>query len=113
MSSSPTPGTATFPPPAEIAADAHVKSFDEYQQMYDRSINDPDGFWGDIAAQFTWETKWNKVRDYTFEGDVSIKWFEGGKTNITVNCLDRHLESRGDQTAIIWEGNDPRRRQHN
>jgi acetyl-CoA synthetase len=107
MSSSPTPGTATFPPPAEIAADAHVKSFDEYQQMYDRSINDPDGFWGDIAAQFTWETKWNKVRDYTFEGDVSIKWFEGGKTNITVNCLDRHLESAGDRPAILWEGNEP------
>ena len=107
MSSSPTPATTTFPPPADIAAEAHVKSFDEYQKMYDRSVNDPDGFWGEIAEQFTWETKWNKVRDYTFEGDVSIKWFEGGKTNITVNCLDRHLESAGDRPAILWEGNEP------
>jgi acetyl-CoA synthetase len=97
----------TFPPPADLAAGAHVPSFDAYQQMYDRSIRDPEGFWGEIAEQFVWKEKWTKVRDFTFNDPVSIKWFEGGKTNISVNCLDRHLETRGDQTAIIWEGNTP------
>ena len=97
----------TFPPPADFAANAHVSSFDQYQEMYDRSISDPEGFWGEIAEQFVWKEKWSKVLDYTFEGNVDIKWFIDGKTNLSVNCLDRHLETRGDQTAIIWEGNDP------
>ncbi len=94
-------------PDSAFAANAHVSSMDQYQQMYDRSIKDPDGFWGEIAEQFVWKEKWNKVRDFDFMPPVSIKWFEGGKTNISVNCLDRHLEKRGDQTAIIWEGNAP------
>ncbi|WP_296897204.1 AMP-binding protein, partial [Thiohalocapsa sp.] len=79
----------------------------QYQQMYDRSINDPEGFWADIAEQFVWDKKWDKVCDWSFEDDVDIKWFLGAKTNITVNCLDRHLATRGDQPAIIWEGNNP------
>jgi len=95
----------TFPPPSEFAAGAHVKSMEQYEEMYKRSIEDPDGFWGDIADQFVWKEKWTKIRDFTFDGNVEIKWFEGGKTNLSVNCLDRHLETRGDQTAIIWEGN--------
>jgi len=97
----------TFPPPAKLAADAHVNSFDQYQRMYDRSINEPEAFWAEMAEQFTWHKKWDKVRDYSFEGDVHIKWFAGGQTNITVNCLDRHLEEAGDRTAILWEGNEP------
>ncbi len=98
---------ATYPPPSSIAANAHVGSFEQYQEMYDRSISDPDGFWSDIADRFVWEKKWDKVREYTFTDNVDIKWFVGGKTNISVNCLDRYLDSKGDQTAILWEGNEP------
>ena len=94
-------------PTAEFAANAHVKSMEQYQEMYDRSISDPEGFWAEIAEQFVWKEKWSKVLDYTFENNVDIKWFIDGKTNLSVNCLDRHLEERGDKTAIIWEGNTP------
>ena len=80
---------------------------DEYKKMYERSISDPEGFWAEMADGFFWKEKWSKVREYDFKGDISIKWFLGAKTNITYNCLDRHLETRGDQTAIIWEGNEP------
>jgi len=101
-----------IPPPADFAAGAHVKSFEQYQEMYNRSITDPEGFWAEIADQFVWKEKWSKVRDYSFNAttapeDLYIKWFIDGKTNISVNCLDRHLEKRGDQTAILWEGNTP------
>jgi acetyl-CoA synthetase len=75
--------------------------------MYRRSIEDPDGFWSDIADGFVWNQRWDKVREFSFDHPVSIKWFLGGKTNLSVNCLDRHLETRGDQTALIWEGNEP------
>ncbi len=97
-----------FEPPKELAKHAWLKSFDEYKKMYDRSINDPDGFWGDIAKEFHWYKPWKNVRSYDFTDKIDIKWFEGGKTNITVNCLDRHIESgKGDRVAIIWEGNEP------
>jgi len=97
----------SYPPPADFAAAAHVSSEAQYNEMYERSISDPEGFWAEIAEQFVWKEKWSKVLDYTFEGNVDVKWFIDGKTNLSVNCLDRHLETRGDQTAIIWEGNDP------
>ena len=97
----------TVAPPADLAAKAHVSSEAQYQEMYDRSISDPEGFWGEIAETFVWKEKWSKVLDYTFEGNVDVKWFVDGKTNLSVNCLDRHLEERGDKTAIIWEGNTP------
>ncbi len=96
-----------FPPPPEFAAKAYVKSFEQYQEMYDRSIRDPEGFWAEIAEQFVWKKKWTKVRDFSFFEPVYIRWFEGGVTNITVNCLDRHLPTRADQPAILWEGNIP------
>jgi acetyl-CoA synthetase len=79
---------------------------DDYKRMYDESISDPDGFWSKIAEEFTWFKKWDQVRSFDFQEGV-IKFFDGGKTNISWNCLDRHLETRSDQTAIIWEGNDP------
>jgi acetyl-CoA synthetase len=97
-----------FKPNADFSAKAHIKNYEQYKEMYDRSIADPEGFWGEIAEQFTWSKKWDKVMDYNYdrrEGKVSIEWFKGAKANITVNCLDRHLEKRGDQVAIIWEGN--------
>ena len=97
----------TVAPDADFAAKAHVKSLEQYQEMYDRSINDPEGFWSEIAEQFEWDQKWSKVREFTFEKPVDIKWFLGGKTNLCVNALDRHLDSIGDQVALLWEGNTP------
>ncbi len=99
-----------FEPSAAFREKAWIKSYDQYKEMYDKSVNDPEGFWGGVAEEFTWFKKWDSVRDYNFdrrEGKISIEWFKGAKTNITVNALDRHLEKRGDQVAIIWEGNDP------
>jgi len=99
-----------FHAPDKFRENAWIKNMDEYKAMYDRSINDPEGFWSEIAETFYWEKKWDKVWDYNYtlsKGPINIKWFEGGKTNMTYNCLDRHLETRGDQTAIIWEGNSP------
>jgi acetyl-CoA synthetase len=96
-----------YPPPAEFAENAHVRSHEQYQAMYEESIHDPETFWGRMAESFEWQQKWTRVRDYSFESPVRIEWFRGGKTNVSVNCLDRHLEERGDQTAIIWEGSDP------
>lgn len=94
-----------FPPTAEFSANAHVKSMEEYEAMYKRSIEDPDGFWAEMAEKnLTWSKKWDKVLDYDFDKPY-IKWFEGGKLNASVNCLDRHLStSRKNKAAIIWEG---------
>ncbi len=99
-----------FEPSAEFREKAYIKSYDQYKEMYDRSIKDPEGFWGEVAEDFHWEKKWDKVRDYNYnrnDGKIRIEWFSGARTNITYNCLDRHLEKRGDQAAIIWEGNEP------
>ena len=79
-----------------------------YQAMYERSIADPDGFWSDMAAEHVhWFRKWDRVADWSFEGDVSIRWFDGARVNVAYNCLDRHLEERGDKAAILWEGDAP------
>jgi len=89
---------------------AWVKSMEEYTALYDRSVKDSEGFWEEMAEQFHWEKKWDSVRDFNYtlsKGPISINWFKGGKTNITYNCLDRHLEKRSDQIALIWEGNSP------
>jgi len=94
--------------PAEIAANAHIDN-EKYQAMYQRSTEDPGGFWAEQAEEFvTWTRKWNKVTDYSFDAtDLYIKWFEGGRLNVAYNCLDRHLDGRGDQVAIVWEGDNP------
>jgi acetyl-CoA synthetase len=86
-----------------------IKSFDEYQQAYQESVQNPEGFWANIAEQFTWQQKWDKVLDWNFE-EPNIKWFINGKLNITENCLDRHLKTRGNKLALIWEPNDPKER---
>ncbi len=99
-------GGKLIPPPANFVGSANCPSAEAYEEMYKRSIEDPDGFWAEIAETFHWEKKWDQVSDYSFEGDVYIKWFINGKTNISYNALDRHLETRGDQVAIIWEGNE-------
>ncbi|HTD92261.1 MAG TPA: acetate--CoA ligase [Chitinophagaceae bacterium] len=83
-----------------------IKSFDAYREAYRESVEDPEGFWGRIAEHFTWRKKWGKVLEWNFR-EPSIKWFDGGKLNITENCLDRHLATLGDTPAIVWEPNDP------
>ena len=83
-----------------------IKNLAGYQEAYQKSIQEPDIFWGEVAEHFTWHKKWDKVSDWNFK-EPSIKWFVGGKLNITENCLDRHLATMGDKPAIIWESNDP------
>jgi acetyl-CoA synthetase len=92
--------------PAAVAAKAHIDAA-KYKVMYQRSVDDPEGFWGEQAKAFvTWSKPWNKVSDWDYHTG-HIRWFEGGKLNVSYNCLDRHLATRGDQVAIIWEGDDP------
>ncbi|MBU4565375.1 MAG: acetate--CoA ligase [Desulfarculus sp.] len=97
-------------PPQSFVDKAHINSFEQYQEMYKRSIADPEGFWGEVAQGFHWDKKWDKVLDFNYhrsKGPISIEWFKGAKTNMTYNCLDRHLETRGDRPALLWEGNEP------
>ncbi len=97
-----------YPVPAEFAQQAHIDEA-TYHEMYRRSLDDPEGFWAEQAEKFvTWFKPWDKVLDWSYDkDDLHIKWFEGGKLNVAYNCIDRHLETRGDQVAIIWEGDDP------
>jgi acetyl-CoA synthetase len=94
-----------FEPPkgfSESIGGAYVKTMNEYRKLYERSISDPDGFWGEIAQSFHWFRTWDKVVEWNLP---DAKWFIGGKTNISYNCLDRQIDSgHGEQTAIIWEG---------
>ncbi len=95
-----------YPVPPDTAAKAYIDSA-KYNEMYQHSINDPDGFWAEQAKEFlTWSKPWTKVSEWDFHRG-HIRWFEGAKLNVSYNCLDRHLETRGDQIAIIWEGDDP------
>ena len=96
-----------FHPSPEWSANAHIQTMDQYQEIYDRSIQDRDAFWAEIAERITWFKKWDTVSNFNFV-NADIKWFEGGKLNVSYNCLDRHVEAGyGDRTALIWEGNDP------
>ena len=97
-------------PPASASENAYLKNMEEYQAMYQKSIEDPDVFWSEVADDFHWYSKWDQVSGYNYdrrEGPISIEWFKGAKTNVCYNCVDRHLETRADKTAIIWEGNEP------
>jgi acetyl-CoA synthetase len=99
-----------YHPPQSFVDRAFLKSLDQYKEMYERSIKDPDGFWAEAAQDFFWHKKWDTVQSFNFhrsKGPIDIKWFEGGQTNMSYNCLDRHLGSRADQPAILWEGNEP------
>ena len=86
-----------------------LKSIEAYRAAYKKSIEDPESFWAEIAENFKWRKKWDKVLNWNFK-EPRIEWFAGGKLNITENCLDRHLETLGDKPAIIWESNDPEER---
>jgi acetyl-CoA synthetase len=92
--------------PESIAKSAHINA-KQYEAMYERSITDTDGFWAEQAEQFvSWFERWDRVQDWDF-AKGKIRWFEGAKLNASYNCLDRHLDTRGDQVAIIWESDDP------
>src|SRR5580704_12734214 len=94
--------------PKEWASRAYIDDA-KYKALYARSIKDPDGFWAEEAKRIDWTKPFTKVKNVSFgPGDVSIKWYEDGETNVAVNCIDRHLARRGDQTAILWEGDDPK-----
>jgi acetyl-CoA synthetase len=93
--------------PPEWASRAWVDAV-KYQEMYQRSISDPDGFWGEMGKRLDWIKPYTRVKNTSFDpNNVSIKWYEDGTLNVCYNCIDRHLEKRGDQVAIIWEGDDP------
>ncbi len=92
-----------YPVPASVRERAHVNKA-QYEAMYKRSIADPDGFWAEMATRITWHKKWDKVQQWEFD-TPDIKWFIGGKLNVSYNCLDRHVEAgNGAKTSIIWEG---------
>src|SRR6267142_1494220 len=83
-----------------------ISNFKEYLEIYHESLQRPEAFWAGIAEDFTWKRKWEKVLEWDFH-KPEVKWFVGGKLNITENCIDRHLPKRAHQTALIWEPNDP------
>jgi acetyl-CoA synthetase len=92
----------SFPPPNAFAAAAQVRSMAEYETLYRRAADDPEGFWGDVADELTWAKRWDRVLDWSLP---DAKWFVGGKLNVSANCLDRHVASaRRNKAAIMWEG---------
>lgn len=95
--------TRLFQPTADFASQSHLGSLEAYRALHKRSIDDPEGFWSEVASELTWMKPWDKVLD---DSEAPFyKWFTGGKTNITVNCIDRHVEAgNGDRVAIYWEG---------
>ena len=96
-----------YPPHADLAASAHVDAA-KYDEMYASSMSDPDGFWKEQASRVDWMKPFTQVQDVDFTlGSVKINWFADGQLNVAANCIDRHLETRGDQTAIIWEPDSP------
>jgi acetyl-CoA synthetase len=78
-----------------------------YRELYERSLADPEGFWAEQAARIDWIRRWTRVKDTSYTGDVHIRWFEGGQLNVSANCIDRHLATRANQVALIWEADDP------
>ncbi len=100
-----------YPIPEAAKKKAWVSGRAAYDAMWKKSVEQPEAFWAEVAEQqVTWFKKWDKVMDYNFDikkGPIYVKFFEGGKLNISYNCLDRHLEKRGNQVAIQWEGNEP------
>lgn len=96
-----------FHPSQNIVSKAHIKEAD-YKKLYERSINDPEGFWGEMAERLDWFKKPTKIKDTSFDSsNLHIKWYEDGVLNACYNCIDRHLPERADQVALIWEGDDP------
>ncbi|MEP3276445.1 MAG: acetate--CoA ligase [Stappiaceae bacterium] len=98
---------SVFPVPAETARHAHADKA-KYEEMYARSVANPDEFWGEHGKRLDWIKPYSKVKNTSYDyHNVSIKWFEDGTLNVSANCVDRHLKTRADQPAIVWEGDDP------
>jgi len=95
-----------FPVPESFAKTAWIDN-DKYLKMYEQSVKDPEAFWGEQGKRIDWMKPFTKVKDVDYSGDIRIRWYYDGTLNASVNCLDRHLAKRGDQTAIIWEGDNP------
>lgn len=96
-----------FSPPSHLKGSAHIKSMDQYKQMYEQSISDPESFWREIAKDLHWESQPSgKFFDYNFDhtsGPIFIKWMQGAKTNVAYNVLDRHIQNgKGDKIAFYW-----------
>ncbi len=100
-----------YPVPEKIKKMAYISGMDAYRKLWERSIKEPEKFWSEVASEYvTWFKKWDKVEDFNFDvrkGNIYVKYFVNGKLNVSYNCLDRHLEKRGDKIAIQWEGNEP------
>jgi len=100
-----------YPVPEKVKQNAFISGKDQYEMLYKRSIEEPDAFWSEIADEYIdWFKKWDTVEDYNFDmrkGPIYVKYFEGGKLNVSYNCLDRHLNTRGDKVALQFEGNEP------
>ena len=105
------PEGQVFPVPDTLARDAWVDAA-KYAKMYERSIKDPEGFWAEHGKRISWIKPYSKVKDCSFTGNVHIRWFHDGTLNASANCTDRHLATRADQTAIIWEGDSPAEQKH-
>lgn len=95
-----------YPVSSEFAKNALINE-SKYNEMYERSVKDPEGFWAEQGERLDWMKKWDKVKDTSFHKPVYIKWFKGGKLNVSYNCIDRHLAKRGDKVALLWEPDSP------
>ena len=100
-----------YPVPEWAQKGAYIDSKEQYEEIYRRSLEDPEGFWNEVAEEYVeWFKKWDTTEDYNFDmrkGPIYVKYFEGGKLNVSYNCLDKNLKTRGDKIAIQWEGNEP------
>ncbi|HVA14994.1 MAG TPA: acetate--CoA ligase, partial [Stellaceae bacterium] len=103
--------TSVFPVPSTLASSAWINQA-KYSKLYEESIADPAKFWGEQGKRLQWMKPYTKVKNTSFDGDVAIKWYEDGTLNAAANCIDRHLPLRAEQTAIIWEGDDPNESRH-
>jgi len=104
--------TKLYEVPAEFAAKARYRR-DDYQRLYEESVRDPEGFWARMGQRIDWIRPYTRVKDVSYEAsNFHIRWYEDGQLNVAANCLDRHLATRGDKTAIIWEGDDPNESEH-
>ena len=105
------PEADIFPVPDKLARSAWIDAA-KYREMYERSVRDPDGFWAEHGKRVAWIKPFSRVKDVSFTGDVHIRWFHDGTLNVSANCIDRHLPARAKQTAIVWEGDDPKEQKH-
>ena len=103
--------TSFFPVPDEVAKSAWIDA-PKYERMYAKSISNPERFWAEHGRRLDWVKPFTKVKDVSYTGDVHVRWFHDGVLNASANCLDRHLNQRADQTAILWEGDDPKEHRH-